>query len=60
MNEDAKKHAEQVGLDWVKVKKGLERLLPIAAMLARVTPNPYDDLAVAFLQSIIDAEKNAQ
>lgn len=53
---DAKKLAENVGLDWDKVLKGLERLLPIAAMIARVTPNQFDDLAVAFLRSIIEGK----
>ena len=53
MTEAAKAKAEEVGLDWGKVKQGLARLLTIAGPLARLTPNPYDDMAVAFLKAML-------
>lgn len=51
-----KKKAEEVGLDWDKVRKGLERMLPILSTIAALTPNQFDDLAVAFLKLLV-AEK---
>lgn len=56
MRDDMKKKAEEVGLDWDKVRKGLERMLPILSTIAALTPNQFDDLAVAFLKLLV-AEK---
>lgn len=53
MADEVKKVAEKVGLDWEKVRKGLERLLTVAEPIARLTPNPLDDLAVMFLRSLL-------
>lgn len=36
------------------VKKGLARLLPVLKPIARLTPNRVDDLAVAFLESLLE------
>lgn len=54
MEAKVKGGAEAVGLDWSRVKRGLERLLTIAEPIARLTPNPYDDAAVAFLRSLLN------
>lgn len=54
-----KAEAEKVGLNWEAVRAGLERLLTIAGPLARLTPNPYDDLAVQFLRELVAAKKAA-
>jgi hypothetical protein len=59
MGEAQKQLAAAVGLDWSKVKKGLERLLTVAEPIARLTPNPYDDIAVRFLRAILSETKNS-
>lgn len=56
MSDAMKEKAEAVGLDWEKIKQGIARLLPLAAVLARLTPNPYDDMAVAFLRSLVEGD----
>lgn len=45
--------AEAAGLDWEKVKRGLERMLTFAEPVARLTPNPYDDMAIVFLKALL-------
>lgn len=35
------------------VQKGLARLLPIIKPIVKLTPNRVDDLAVAFLESLL-------
>lgn len=37
------------------VVKGLERILPIARLIASNTPNKYDDAAVSFLEQLLAA-----
>lgn len=51
--EDIRKAAVAAGLDWSKVERGLERLLIVAEPIARLTPNPYDDIAVAFIRLLL-------
>jgi len=51
--DDLKKHAEKVGIDWGKALQGLERLLPVIATIARLTPNPFDDMAVMLLRELL-------
>jgi hypothetical protein len=41
-------------VDMEKVKDGLRRMLPVLKALAAVTSNPYDDLAVAYLEQILN------
>lgn len=50
-----KAQAEAVGLDWDAVKKGLARVLPIIKPIAKLTPNPFDDALVLFLESLLVA-----
>lgn len=40
-------------LDLDDVQRGLARLLTIAEPIARLTPNKFDDLAVAFLRRLL-------
>lgn len=55
MDEDkVKALAKGAGLDWAKVKIGLLRFLPILEMISRITPNKYDDLAIAFLKQLMN------
>ena len=35
--------------------RGLERLLPVLETVARLTPNPYDDLAVKLLRGLLES-----
>ena len=37
------------------VKNGLKRLMPVLETVAAITPNKYDDAAVAFLKSLLAA-----
>lgn len=37
------------------VKNGLKRLMPVLETVARITPNAYDDAAVAFLKALLAA-----
>lgn len=55
--DELKQHAEKVGIDWGKALQGLERLLPVIATIARITPNPVDDVAVALLREILERNK---
>ena len=50
---DLRQQAEDVGIDWDKALKGLERLLPVIATIAKLTPNPFDDMAVALLRELL-------
>lgn len=47
--------AAAAGLDWDKIKQGLVRFLPVMATVAAMTKTPYDDMAVAFLQQLLNA-----
>ncbi len=40
-------------MDLNTIKEGLKRLLPVLEMVAKLTPNKYDDAAVAFLKAIL-------
>lgn len=48
-----KAHAEAAGLDWEQIKTGLDRMLTYVEPIVRLTPNPYDDMAVTFLKMLI-------
>lgn len=41
------------GIDWAAAKEGLKRLLPLLELIARNTPNQYDDAAVTLLRMIL-------
>lgn len=45
-------HASAVGLNPDDIRKGLDRLLPILKAAAALTPNKFDDAAVAFIESL--------
>lgn len=45
--------AQKAGLDLSAVKAGLLRILPIVEPIVRLTPNKFDDAAVAFLKSLL-------
>lgn len=51
--DDLRQQAEEVGIDFDKALKGLERLLPVIATIAKLTPNPFDDMAVALLRELL-------
>lgn len=44
---------EVVKLDLDNIKAGLKRVLPVIRTIARLTPNPFDDAAVAFLEQLL-------
>ncbi len=46
-------------LNWEDVKKGLKKFLPALKAIAAVTPNQYDDKAVAFLEALLAEEPAA-
>lgn len=41
------------GVDWAKIKEGLQRWLPMLKLIAATTANKYDDAVVAFLESLL-------
>lgn len=47
--------ATAAGLNLDDVKNGLRRLMPALETIARITPNKYDDAAVAFLKQLLAA-----
>lgn len=46
-------HPTMAGLSVDEVKKALTRILPLLKMSAQMTENPYDDLAVEFLEKLL-------
>lgn len=52
-DETMKGAAAAAGLNWDDVKKGLARILPVAETVAKLTPNKFDDAAVAFLKAVL-------
>jgi hypothetical protein len=44
--------AKKLNLD--DVKAGLKRLLPVLKTVAAITPNKFDDMAVAFLEQLLN------
>lgn len=42
-----------VGVNLDDLKRGLKRLLTVAEPIARLTPTPIDDAAVAFLKLLL-------
>jgi hypothetical protein len=48
--------AAAAGLSIDDVRKGLVRLLPVLKTIAALTPNTFDDAAVAFIESLLAAK----
>ena len=48
-------HTEGTSMTLDDVKKGLTRLMPVLETVAAITPNQYDDAAVAFLKALLAA-----
>ena len=46
-------------LNWDDVKKGLKKFLPTLKAIAAITPNTYDDKAVAFLEALLAEQPEA-
>lgn len=53
MSAEMRAKVEAMGLTWDDVKAGLVRVLPILEAAAAMTTNPYDDMAVKFLRSLL-------
>lgn len=57
MNDEGMKAiVEQEGLDWDRIKRGIERMLPVIETISRLTPNPFDDAVVMFLKVILQKD----
>lgn len=48
-------HTEVLTMTLDDVKNGLKRLMPVLETVAKITPNAYDDAAVAFLKALLAA-----
>lgn len=44
---------EAVSFTFDDVKEGLKRMLPILKTIAAITPNPFDNALVAFLEVLL-------
>jgi len=55
LNSGYSPHTEGTPMTLDDVKKGLTRLMPVLETVARITPNQYDDAAVAFLKALLAA-----
>ena len=42
-------------IDPGQLKEGLKRVLPVLKTVAALTPNPYDNLVVAFVEQLLAA-----
>jgi hypothetical protein len=51
---EIKGNVEGMGLNWDELKKGLTRVLPILELVANMTENPYDNVAVKFLKQLVE------
>lgn len=48
-------HTEVLTMTLDDVKTGLKRLMPVLETVSAITPNKYDDAAVAFLKALLAA-----
>lgn len=48
--------AEATQFTFDDIKEGLRRLLPVVKTIAMITPNPYDNAFVAFLEVLLKDE----
>ncbi len=43
------------GIDAKGLKEGLKRVLPVLKTVAALTPNPFDNLVVSFVEQLLAA-----
>ena len=51
---------EAVSISLDDIKEGLRRMLPVLKTIAAITPNPYDNAFVAFLEVLLKDQATMQ